>query len=226
MADLSRPGVSEFGTIGGNSARVTGSHRSHLLAPMSSRRAPAADKVREPLVRVHDGQVIPPSRRNMPIDREGFSTTTGTTSRLTAPTLSSVAKRASREFRPAATRQSSKETSSGKQTPAENPSPIKPSKSVHTKLAIPTGSRIPSSSSMGAPSLGIRKNSLVDESPRESPVEDDEAQADAEMAAYIKRRLARKSSSSKKDDVADIEDFPEDVEAAQPTSQRGNSRIV
>ena len=60
------------------------------------------------------------------------------------------------------------------------------------------------------------------DSPSVSPGEDEEALADEEMQAYVKRRRARRvSTSGRKDDLADITAFPEDLEPAEPISQRG-----
>jgi dual specificity tyrosine-phosphorylation-regulated kinase 2/3/4 len=65
------------------------------------------------------------------------------------------------------------------------------------------------------------KGSLVSGSPNVSPAEDEEAAGDAEMMAYVNRRKARRASGgSKKDDLADITEFPEDIEPATPISQR------
>jgi dual specificity tyrosine-phosphorylation-regulated kinase 2/3/4 len=66
----------------------------------------------------------------------------------------------------------------------------------------------------------LRKSSLVTESPSVSPDQDDEAAADAEMVAYVNRRRARRASGNKKDDLADVNGFPEDIEPATPITQR------
>lgn len=199
--------ISEFGSFGGTFATprqaTSGDHRARLLAPMSARtegRRP--EKHHEPLVRLVGGQVVPPSRRHVAMAPS-----------ITAPTASSIAKRSSKEFRSGARVGSG----SGQNTPSENPSPIKPSKSLHTKLSVPTQSRIPTSSSVGASSS--RKTSLVVDSPSGSPAEDDETQADAEMAAYVKRRQAR-HASGKQEDLSDINGFPQDIAPSQPISQR------
>lgn len=218
MADLGRPGVNEFGALGGMSVlrhRTAGSHRAHLLAPMSSRAEPKREKLREPLVRMADGGgVIPPSRRNLPIPP-------------TAPTASSLAKQTSREKRPGASRRSSRDTGSGQdETPSGSASPIKPSKSVHTQLSVSTTTRMPSNSSMGTQGATFRHTSLLSEN-SDSPVDDDEAQGDTEMQAYVHRRRTRRASSSgKKDDMADITAFPEDVSPSEPISQRGESPLT
>ena len=151
----------------------------------------------EPLVRHTSGQVVPPSRRHLPMAPS-----------ITAPTASSIAKRASREFAA---------VQNGSSTPLSNTSPIKPSKSLHAKLVLPAPSRLPSSSSVGAPSS--RKTSLVTDSPSVSPAEDDETQADQEMVAYVKRRKAR-HASGKKEDLSDIDRFPEDAPPTTPITQR------
>lgn len=71
----------------------------------------------------------------------------------------------------------------------------------------------------------MRKTSLV-QSATPSPVEDEETVADAEMATYIARRKARVASGqSKKDDLKDVEGFPEDISPAQPISQRSELTI-
>jgi len=67
--------------------------------------------------------------------------------------------------------------------------------------------------------MGFRKSSLVAESPSASPAEDEEALADAEMQAYVKRRRAR-AQTSKKDDMADVIEFPSDIEPAEGVPQR------
>ena len=70
--------------------------------------------------------------------------------------------------------------------------------------------------------MGFRKSSLVAESPSASPVEDEEALADAEMQAYVKRRRlrAQAAQTTKKDDMADVVDFPSDIEPAEAIPQR------
>lgn len=135
-------------------------------------------------------------------------------------TASALAKRSSREFRPAVSRRGS-ETSNSDKDPKDGQTNIKPSKSLHSKLTVPlTGTaRLSTSSSLGSTASYVR-GGLVS-SPSLSPVEDEETLGDAEMAAYVKRRLARKSSSGgKHDDLSDIKDFPEDIEPAEPLTQR------
>jgi len=156
--------------------------------------------------------VIPPSRRNMPIPPLVS----------TSHTVSSLAKRSSREFRSGNSRRSSKDTGNGQDdSRSGSVSPIKPSKSLHSKLSVPASTRIPSSSSMGAPAA-FRHTFLPTESQSDSPAEDEEAQGDAEMQAYVTRRRARRASGSgKKDDLADITAFPQDVLPMEPISQRG-----
>lgn len=203
--------MSEFGSMNGGqyaprqqTSTTSGSHRSHLLAPMSARaEARRPEKSNEALLRHVSGQVVPPSRRNLPLPP----------SSVAAPTASSIAKRASRELRS----DNRVGTSSGPHTPSENTSPIKPSKSLHSKLSIPSSSRLPTSSSVGASSS--RNTSLVAESPSVSPGEDDETQADAEMAAYVKRRQAR-HASGKKEDLSDISGFPDDISPSPALTQR------
>jgi dual specificity tyrosine-phosphorylation-regulated kinase 2/3/4 len=75
---------------------------------------------------------------------------------------------------------------------------------------------------VGATSVGYRKVSLANsQSETPSPAEDEETLADAEMAAYVARRKARVAAGTgRKDDLKDIEGFPEDIEPAQPISQR------
>ncbi|WRT70072.1 uncharacterized protein IL334_007066 [Kwoniella shivajii] len=209
MADLSKPPISEFGVVEGAAAprqTTSSAHRAHLLAPMSTRqetRRTAFNRPSDPPVRRDMG---PPSRRQLPQPP----------SSITAPTLSSSAKRTSREFR--VTRKDSRDTlqdggSSGKT------SPIKPSKSLHAKLSIPSTSRMSSSSSVGAPGTSFRKSSLAADSPSSSPGDDEESLADAEMVAYVKRRRQR-AAAGKKDDMADVNEFPRDTLPAEPMSQR------
>ncbi|WWC91879.1 uncharacterized protein L201_006828 [Kwoniella dendrophila CBS 6074] len=211
MADLTRPPITEFGVVEGMTVpkqSTSSAHRAHLLAPMSqrqeTRRSTVHNRPSDPPVR---REVVPVSKRQLPQPPS---------SSVTAPTVSSSAKRTSREFR--VTRKDSKDTlqsggSSGRT------SPIKPSKSLHSKLSIPSTSRMSSSSSVGAPGTSFRKTSLVAESPSQSPADDEESLADAEMAAYIKRRRQR-AAAGKKDDLSDINEFPEDILAAEPMSQR------
>jgi dual specificity tyrosine-phosphorylation-regulated kinase 2/3/4 len=70
---------------------------------------------------------------------------------------------------------------------------------------------------MGAASS--RKSSLIPDSPSVSPFEDDETQADAEIAAYVQRRRTR-HANGKKEDLSDIEGFPEEAEPTPPLTQR------
>lgn len=161
-----------------------------------------------------DGTVVPPSRRTLPNPPAAA-----------AATISSAAKRNDREFRPAGNRRESRETTDSGGKGSRDPSPIKPSKSLHAKLNIPANpaQRISPSSSVGAAGLAnqdFRKASLRQpESGTSSPADDDEALADAEMQAYIKRRRAR-AASSRKDDMADVIAFPEDIDPVEPMAQR------
>lgn len=95
---------------------------------------------------------------------------------------------------------------------------MKPSKSFHSKAPTTGHSRMSLSSSVGASSS--RSQSLATESASSSPVDDEEAIADAEMGAYVARRKARAANGSKKDDLSDLIGFPEDIDPAQPVSQR------
>lgn len=213
IGDLTR--LSEFGAINGAGVRQTtsGAHRNHLLAPMSSRPEPKRQFARPAEIPVRRDQPgnMPPSRRNLPQPP----------STVTAMTVSAAAKRTSRDVRPPLSRRGSKDTPSDKESSSGEATTIKPSKSLHSKLSVPAAApRIPSSSSVGAPGLGLRKSSLVTESPSVSPDQDDEAAADAEMVAYVNRRRARRASGNKKDDLADVNDFPEDIEPATPITQR------
>ena len=209
--------ISEFGTLNGTYATPrlssSGAHRAHLLAPMSARSEYKRSK--EPLARQVSGTVMPAPRRNLPMPP--------TSTTVTAPTASSIAKRASREFRPSVGRLS---TSNSRQESAlEKESPMKPSKSLHAKLVVPSSSRLPPSSSVGAPGVGYRKSSLLPESPSVSPTEDDEVQADNEMQTYVKRRQARRARGDKHEDLVDINGFPEDITATEPVTQRGEYRV-
>ncbi|RSH91395.1 hypothetical protein EHS25_009694 [Saitozyma podzolica] len=217
IGDLTRTGLSEFGAINGAGVRQTtsGAHRNHLLAPMSSRPEPKRQFARPAEIPVRRDQPgnMPPSRRNLPQPPSS--------STVTAMTVSAAAKRTSRDVRPPLSRRGSKDTPSDKESSSGEATTIKPSKSLHSKLSVPAAApRIPSSSSVGAPGLGLRKSSLVTESPSVSPDQDDEAAADAEMVAYVNRRRARRASGNKKDDLADVNDFPEDIEPATPMTQR------
>ncbi|KAK4689219.1 dual specificity tyrosine-phosphorylation-regulated kinase 2/3/4, partial [Tremellales sp. Uapishka_1] len=216
VADFSRPTVNEFGMVNGSHQALTnGGQRARLLGPMSARLEPRKASVPDAPTVAKLNAGLPPSRRNLPIAPQ---------SSAMAMTLSAQAKRSSKEMRPGVgSRRGSKDTTgsgqddsqSGSSTPA-----IKPSKSLHSKLAVPPGARLPSSSSVGAPGVGLRNRSLVPDSPSVSPAEDEEAAGDAEMAAYVRRRATRKHTGSKKDDMSDVVDFPEDTEPAEPMSQR------
>ena len=228
MADLGKGNVSEFGSINKTQStprqESSGSHRAHLLGPMGGVKTDgkrAEKPAREPLVRVSSGQVIPPSRRNMPVPA------TLPNSTVTAPTAASLAKRASREQmlaanRPGVHRRDSKDTSSGGATPSgqsEQSSPIKPSKSAHSKLtASAASSKIPTSASVGASAVSKKAPGLP-ASPSMSPAEDEESVADAEMQAYVARRRARKAAG-KKEDLTDVNEFPEDTDPRAPITQR------
>ncbi|OCF77636.1 CMGC/DYRK/DYRK2 protein kinase [Kwoniella mangroviensis CBS 8886] len=214
MADLSRPPISEFGVVEGMTTprqSTSSAHRAHLLAPMSARqearRTTSHNRPSDPPIR---RDMVPPSRRQLPQPPP--------TSSVTAATVSSSAKRSSRDFR--VTRRDSKDTLQSQSGGSSGrTSPIKPSKSLHSKLSIPSTSRMSSSSSVGAPGTSFRKTSLTAESPSMSPADDEESLADAEMAAYIKRRRQR-AAAGKKDDLSDVNEFPEDTLAAEPMSQR------
>lgn len=220
-ATMERTGVSEFGAVGGGSGLRMASldpQRSRLLAPMSMRNEPKPRAFAKQIdnTRTERPANVPPSRRNMPL---------ATRSSATAMTISAQNKRASRDVVPGMSRTSSKESgrnSSENSTP--NPNMIKPSKSLHSNLVVPKPPaiqpRIPSSSSVGAPGSSYRKTSLVSDSPADSPAEDEETLADAEMMAYVERRKARVAAGNKKDDLADIEEFPDDTEPREPISQR------
>lgn len=235
MTDFSRPApghasISEFGAIGVPKAHVRNTsndpQRSRLLAPMSARNEPKPRqyaKAPEPPVAAQRPANVPPSRRTMPLPPSAA-----------AMTISAQAKRVSRDVKPGLSRHSSKGGESGRTSTDGAASPIKPSKSLHAKLNVPSsasgaagaasGSRIPSSSSVGATSVvNYRKVSLAtSHSETPSPAEDEETLADAEMAAYVARRKARVAAgTARKDDLKDIEGFPEDIEPAQPISQRG-----
>jgi dual specificity tyrosine-phosphorylation-regulated kinase 2/3/4 len=216
---MERTGVSEFGAVGGSAIRIPSydPQRSRLLAPMSMRNEPKPRMFAKPpdtIARNDRPGNIPPSRRNMPI---------ATRPAATGMTISAQNKRTSREAVPGLSRASSKESGRDSASENSNPNLIKPSKSLHANLAIPPppiGNRIPSSSSVGAPGLSHRKTSLLAEGPAASPAEDEETLADAEMQAYVDRRKARVAAGSKKDDLADIEEFPDDIDPAEPISQR------
>ncbi|EIW71932.1 hypothetical protein TREMEDRAFT_41420 [Tremella mesenterica DSM 1558] len=209
MAELGKGRVSEFGTLGNTSQprqSTSISHRAHLLAPMSSR-----PEARRPVVRPSEPprpEGVPPSKRHLPT----------LPSSATAMTISASAKRTSKDLRPTASRRSSKDTSSGVE---EDQGTMKASKSLHSKLGVPRSARITSSSSVGAPGSAttFRSSALVGDSSSPSPFEDDEVLGDAEMKAYVKRRQARKAAG-KKEDLTDVQGFPEDVPPAEPVSQR------
>nr|XP_031861636.1 uncharacterized protein CI109_002866 [Kwoniella shandongensis]KAA5528708.1 hypothetical protein CI109_002866 [Kwoniella shandongensis] len=211
MAELSRAPVNEFGVVETSNPRqsTSGAHRAHLLAPMSTRQETKRMMSRpiDPPARRDPAPGIPPSRRQLP--RPPSST-------VTALTVSAAAKRTSRDLK--VDRRDTKETSQDGTSSGRN-SPIKPSKSLHSKLSIPSTSKMSTSSSVGAPGTSFRKASLAAESPSISPADDEESLADAEMAAYIKRRRQR-ALTSKKDDLSDVNEFPEDIPPAEPVSQR------
>nr|ODO04173.1 CMGC/DYRK/DYRK2 protein kinase [Cryptococcus depauperatus CBS 7855] len=203
--------VSEFGMV--ESVPLTprqstsSAQRAHLLASMSVRQQGtrrSTNRPSDPPRRELPATVAPPSRRQLP--RPPSST-------VTAMTLSASAKRASREFK---NRRESKEPEgivSGKS------SPIKPSKSLHSGIAPPsTVSRLPSSHSAGAAGANFRKSSFA-ESPSMIPADDEEISGDAEMEAYLKKRRER-AATNKKDDLVDVNEFPEDIPPAEPITQR------
>lgn len=215
------PPVSEFGMVDGipnipTTPRLTtsGAHRAHLLAPMSARqetrRVNNNRPYDPPLVRKEAyNSAVPPSRRQLPQPPPPSST-------VTNMTLSASAKRASREFKNNKRRESKDGqdgSSSGKN------SPVKPSKSMHSSMNVPSSSRLPSSFSAGAPGSNYRKLSLANSSPSMSPADDDEVSGDAEMEAYIKRRRER-AAVNKKDDLSDVTEFPRDITPVEPLSQR------
>lgn len=229
MNELARASITEFGTMAPRQS--SGSHRAHLLQPMSTREVTRTKGPRttEAPMRRADGTVIvvPPSRRTLPKPPSAA-----------AATISSTAKRNSREFRPAGSRRESKETNDSGDKGSRDPSPIKPSKSLHAKLNLPSTApvqRISPSSSVGAAGglngSGFRsvsaKSQLQQQQQQQqqpgsgtaSPADDDEALADAEMQLYIKRRRVR-AASSKKDDMADVIAFPEDTQPVDPMPQR------
>lgn len=223
-ATMERSGISEFGAVAGSGSNIripsNDPQRSRLLAPMSMRHEPKPRMFAKPIdttIRSDRSSNIPPSRRNMPL---------ATRPPATGMTISAQNKRASRDVIPGMSRTSSKESGRESASDNSNPNLIKPSKSLHANLAIPpppSGNRIPSSSSVGAPGLSYRKTSLVSDSPADSPAEDEETLADAEMMAYVDRRKARVAAGSKKDDLADVEEFPDDILPAEPISQRSES---
>lgn len=222
MNELARASITEFGTMAPRQPS-SGSHRAHLLQPMSTRdvtRTKGPRTTEAPLRRA-DGTVIvvPPSRRTLPNPPSAA-----------AATISSAAKRSSREFRPAGSRRESKETTDSGEKGSRDTSPIKPSKSLHAKLSLPTTApvhRVSPSSSVGAAGTlggsGFRSVSAKQQqqsgSGTASPADDDEALADNEMQLYIKRRRVR-AAASKKDDMADVIAFPEDTQPVEPTPQR------
>ncbi|OCF34204.1 CMGC/DYRK/DYRK2 protein kinase [Kwoniella heveanensis BCC8398] len=213
MADLTRAApISEFGVVEGMATprqSTSGAHRAHLLAPMSARQSSTRYRPSDPPVRREPPvTAVPPSRRTLPQPPS---------SSVTAMTVSANAKRASRDLGPGPKRRVSNDTLQGGSSGRS--SPIKPSKSLHSKLSVPNTSRMSSSSSVGAPGTSYRKTSLVVDTPSSSPAEDEDSLADAEMAAYIKRRRQR-AAAGKKDDMADVNEFPEDIEPSEPKSQR------
>lgn len=217
MNELARASITEFGTMAPRQPS-SGSHRAHLLQPMSTREVTRTKVLRttDPPMRRADGSLVPPSRRTLPNPPAAAAATT-----------SSIAKRSSREFRPAGSRRESKETTDSGDKDSRDTSPIKPSKSLHSKLNLPSTApvnRISPSSSVGAAGLNgsdFRKASLKQQpdSGTSSPADDEEALADNEMQAYVKRRRVR-AASSRKDDMADVTAFPEDTEPVIPTPQR------
>ncbi|WVQ77457.1 hypothetical protein IAR50_007143 [Cryptococcus sp. DSM 104548] len=214
-SDHGRHPISEFGVVEGPPSTprqsTSGAHRNHLLAPMSAKQETrrASNRPSDPPIVRKDApaSAVPPSRRQLP--RPPSST-------VTAMTLSASAKRASREFRG---RRDSRDATDGAVSSGKT-SPIKPSKSMHSQMAPPSmAPRMPSSSSTGAMGSSFRKVSLA-ESPSVSPAgDDDEASADAEMEAYIKRRRER-AATNKKDNLADINEFPRDISPVEPLTQR------
>lgn len=220
------PAVSEFGQVDGiipTTPRLTtsGAHRAHLLAPMSARHDTRrvnnnnTNRTFDPPVRKDTSYTsgVPPSRRQLP------QPPTSTTTTVTNMTLSASAKRASREFKK---KRESKDPQDGGWSSSGKNSPVKPSKSMHSSMVVPSSSRLPSSSSAGAPGSNYRSRlSLADDSSSSmSPADDDEASGDAEMEAYIKRRRER-AAVNKKDNLSDVTEFPRDITPVeQPLSQR------
>ncbi|KAL1405112.1 serine/threonine protein kinase, CMGC, dual-specificity [Vanrija albida] len=186
-------------------------HRTHLLAPMSSRKLSGSGIPQPPLAAVPVASRretmgappvsgVPQSRRTLP----------QLPSSATAMTISASAK-----ARPSLSRRNSVSQDAENEPPA--PQPIKSSKSLHSKMSHGAHSRLSLSSSTGT----NRRISMAPET-SESPTDDEEAAADAEMAAYVARRKARAAAgtSSKKDDLSDLIGFPEDVDPAEAVSQR------
>ncbi|KIR56699.1 CMGC/DYRK/DYRK2 protein kinase [Cryptococcus gattii Ru294] len=220
------PAVSEFGQVDGiipTTPRLTtsGAHRAHLLAPMSARHDTRrvnnnnTNRTFDPPVRKDTSYTsgVPPSRRQLPQPPTSATTT------VTNMTLSASAKRASREFKK---KRESKDPQDGGWSSSGKNSPVKPSKSMHSSMVVPSSSRLPSSSSAGAPGSNYRSRlSLADDSSSSmSPADDDEASGDAEMEAYIKRRRER-AAVNKKDNLSDVTEFPRDITPVeQPLSQR------
>lgn len=203
----------DFGNIGSRQSYQVGSssaaHRSHLMAPMSARKhsvsgipAPPVSR-RETLAIAPTSSMATPSRRTLP----------QLPSSATTMTISSAAK-----VRPAGTRRGSASSQTDDTTENSSKQPIKASKSFHTKGISAGHSRMSLSSSVGA----SRRTSLAAESPNhDSPTDDDETMADAEMAQYVVRRKARAAAShSKKDDLSDLLGFPEDIPPTEPLTQR------
>lgn len=205
----------DFGSIGSRQSFQVGSssaaHRSHLLAPMSARKhsvsgipAPPVSR-RETLAIAPSSNMATPSRRTLP----------QLPSSATTMTISSAAK-----VRPPGTRRGSTSSQTDNtDDQSTKQQPIKTSKSFHTKGISAGHSRMSLSSSVGA----SRRASLAagDTSSHDSPTDDDETMADAEMAQYVVRRKARAAAShSKKDDLSDLLGFPEDIQPADALTQR------
>ncbi|WOO86187.1 DYRK-family kinase pom1 [Vanrija pseudolonga] len=207
----------QFSEYSGNSARQSlqpgssSAHRAHLLAPMSARKLsvsgiPQPPSTAVPVASRRDTLGAPPvsgvpqSRRTLP----------QLPSSATAMTISASAK-----ARPSLSRRNSVSQDAENEPPA--PQPIKSSKSLHSKMSHGAHSRLSLSASTGS----TRRISMAPET-SESPTDDEEAAADAEMAAYVARRKARAAAgtSSKKDDLSDLLGFPEDVDPAEAVSQR------
>lgn len=211
--DSANNGVAnEFGVVNGTSAvpSQTTTRMRPVQTPPREDRQYYVDVSGTVTPRRGSSQNMPPSRRALPQPPSSAAGATG----------SIPAKKTSREL-PASRRASAAPLNNGET------SPIKPSRSLHTKLSIPTASsRVPASTSspmFGTPSSTIRQSIMSSRSPTSSPFEDEETLGDNEMAAYVKRRKARKPSSSKPDDMSDLTDFPEPVSPAEATTPRSKS---
>lgn len=99
-----------------------------------------------------------------------------------------------------------------------NLTPSKSFKLLSPKVSLPVTRTSPAISQMTPATPGSGRQSVSTPSPVSSSAEDDEAAADEEMLAYIKRHQARKiANGAKKEELEDLLKFPDPI-APTPSS--------